>query len=125
MKIVLHSEQDLTLEDGQKEGFEIVTEDSETAFGALQMFGASLALCTFSVLVAYGEQIHAGLEGSSVRVRWEYVEEPYRVGHIDMDIVWPGLPGSRVEAAKRAASLCTIHNTLLHPPQVQTQVRLK
>jgi len=55
-------------------------------------------------------------------VRWEYSDRPFRISALSMDIDWPGVPASRVAAASRAAAHCTLHNTLTHPPRVETRV---
>ena len=123
MRILLHSEFDLTVSDFHSPDFDVgVDGHAHVHFSALQMFATSLALCTASVLIGYGEQIEAETHGLSVRVRWELDEKPRRIRHIDMDIAWPGLPESRVAAAQRAAAHCTIHNTLHHPTHIDTRV---
>lgn len=122
MKVLLHSSEDLELTEFAEPGFEIEPLDPHANYSALQMFATSLALCTYSVLAGYAEQIDTGAQDISVRVRWSYAEEPFRIGYIDMDVRWPGLPESRVKAAKRAAAQCTLHNTLEHPPEVDTEV---
>jgi uncharacterized OsmC-like protein len=74
------------------------------------------------VLVAYGEQLKVESHDLSIRVKWVVEEKPRRIGRIDMDILWPDLPESRVHAAQRAAAHCAIHNTLHHSPKVETLV---
>lgn len=122
MKVVLKGETDLVLTGFEEPGFEVESE-GHAHFSALEMFHTSLALCTYSVLAAYAEQLEADTVGLEVRVRWEYYEDPYRVGRIEMDVTWPGVPESRIKAAERAARHCTIHNTLHAPPEVLTVVR--
>ena len=123
MRILLHDDSDLTLSQFDQPGFEVEMDEGVHAhYSALQMFASSLGLCTASVLISYGEHFDASTEELEVRVRWSYAEEPYRVDEIDMDITWPELPESRLEAAERAAEHCTIHNTLHHPPEVETNV---
>ena len=124
MHILLHDESDLTVSQFDKPGFEVeVEKDVHAHYSALQMFASSLGLCTASVLISYGEQLDASTEGLEVRVRWTYADEPYRVDDIDMEINWPDLPDSRLQAAERAAEQCTTHNTLHHPPHVDTNVQ--
>lgn len=122
MKIVLDSPTSLTLRDFQNPDFEVESRDPEAHFSALPMFHVSLGLCTYSVVAEYGRRFDAPAEGLEVQMEWEYAEDPYRVGRIDMDIRWPGLPESRVQAVERAAAQCTIHNTLHHPPEMETRV---
>lgn len=124
MKILMHSETDITMSEFDAPAFDIETAPgAEAHYSALQMFATSLGLCTASVLMAYAEQISVATEGLQVRLRWQYAEKPFRVGGMEMDIVWPSLPENRLRAAERAASQCTIHNTLHHPPELVTRVQ--
>ncbi len=92
-------------------------------FGPLQMLATSLALCTVSVVLSYGETAGLDLTGFAVEVRWDYVEEPYRVGRYDMTVHVPeGLPVARHRAIIRAAKTCTVHNTLTHSPVIDTRL---
>ncbi|MEW6611153.1 MAG: OsmC family protein [Pseudomonadota bacterium] len=123
MKIVLHADTELTLQEGKASGLEVVAENPDVHYGAMQMFATALALCTYSVLVSYAEQIGTDTEALAIRVRWRYAAHPARIDRIDMDITWPELPESRLPAARRAAAHCTLHNTLHQPPEVHTRVR--
>ncbi len=122
MKVILHAKEDLEFRDFASPGLDIEPADPQAHFSALQMFATSLALCTYSVLAAYGEHIAVDAAGLRMRLRWSYAEDPYRIGDIAMDIHWPNVPKSRVKAAERAAAQCTLHNTLLHPPAVHTRI---
>ena len=123
MRIVMHSEFDLTVGDFHSPELEVdVDEHAHVHFSALQMFATSLALCTASVLLGYGEQLGVGTHALRIRVRWEVDEKPRRIRRVEMDIEWPGLPTSRLAAAKRAAAHCTLHNTLQHSTTVETRV---
>ncbi|HKK13678.1 MAG TPA: OsmC family protein [Gammaproteobacteria bacterium] len=122
MKVVLHSEEDLEFTEFDTPGLELEAEDSGAQFSALQMFATSLAMCTFSILMAYAERAGADPASLTMRLRWSYGEDPMRIAHMDMDIHWPDLPESRLRAAERVAARCTLHNTLEHPPEVVTRV---
>ena len=92
-------------------------------FGPLQMLAASLALCTVSVIHSYAETANLDLEGLAVELRWEYAEEPYRVGRYDMTLHLPeSLPTARHRPILRAAETCTVHHTLQHPPTIATAI---
>lgn len=92
-------------------------------FGALQMFAASLALCTASVLTTYAKNVlKVDTQRLALGVRWEYAERPFRVGSMELVVRWPELPEDRVDAARRAAASCTVHRTLERPPDVTTTV---
>ena len=122
MKIVMHDEEDLEIKEFGSPEFEIESVNSQAHYSALQMFATSIALCTYSVLAGYGEQINSPTKNIVIRIRWSYVEDPFRIGDINMEISWPGLPESRLKAAQRAASDCTLHHTLENSPSIVTQV---
>jgi putative redox protein len=95
-------------------------------FGPLQMLVASLVLCTAAVLKTYANNVlRLEVAGLRLSAEWAYAERPKRVGEIQLEIVWPGLPESRIEAVRRAAETCTVHRTLERPPDVTTRVRSK
>ncbi len=90
-------------------------------FGPLAMLGASLALCTASVVHAYAETAHLELAGIEVEVRWDYAEDPHRVSAYALTLHLPtGVPAARRPALLRAAETCTVHNTLVHPVRIGT-----
>lgn len=94
-------------------------------FGPLQMLATSLALCTASVVQAYGETARLSLGGFAVEVKWEYVEEPHRVGAYTMTLFLPeALSTARHRAILRAAETCTVHQTLTHPPAIKTELAM-
>lgn len=96
-----------------------IEESEEGHLGPLEMLAASLGTCTVAVLADWG--LRAGLDPEGIRltVRWEYVEDPYRVGSYDVDIEWPELPEERRVVARRVAAACTVKHTLAHPPEVR------
>lgn len=122
MKAVLKDEGELELREFEDPGFSVEPRDPSLVFSAMEMFAVSMALCTFSVLASYAEQIDADTKDVVVGIRWDYAEDPARIGRIEMAIDWPALPESRRHAAERAAAHCTLHNTLEQPPSVQTRV---
>jgi len=123
LKIQMHTEEDLEFSDFSEPTMDIAPASPELSFSALQMFATSLALCTYSVLVGYGETIDTDTTDLRIRIRWAYDESPFRIGEIEMTILWPDVPQSRLEAAERAAGHCTLHNTLERPPRVSTTVQ--
>jgi uncharacterized OsmC-like protein len=122
MKVILHDEENLEFHQFNKPALEIEPENPQLQYSALQMFATSLAICTYSILTGYAEQIEASVENLFMTVKWQYSEHPTRIKHIDMDIHWPELPESRLLAAQRAASYCPLHQTLENPPEVVTTV---
>lgn len=87
-------------------------------YSPFHMMASGLAYCTYSVMAAWAE--HAKLDSGdlTLEVGWEFADDPHRVARYDLRFAWPSLPATRLEAAKRAAELCTVHATLTTPPQI-------
>lgn len=119
MRLILETERRIRLT-AEDDAFAI-----DAAGGGLSPFhflGASLASCTYSVLIGWAE--HAGLdtEGLEIAVEWTFGGDPYQVSDMSMDVTWPALPNERHQGARRAAAQCTIHTTLERGTQVVTRV---
>jgi uncharacterized OsmC-like protein len=95
------------------------------SYSPFHMLASGLAFCTFSVLASWAG--HAGLEADdiSIDVRWTFVDDPHRVGKMDVQVTWPSLPEKRLEAARRVGELCAVHATLQHSPAINIQGRTR
>jgi uncharacterized OsmC-like protein len=120
MEIHLRTEDSIRLTD--VEPAFVIEPDAGQTLSPFHLLGASLAVCTYSVLHSYGEHAGIPLDGLAIDVAWEFGGDPFRVTAIDMGLNWPGLPSGRREAARRAAAQCTIHHTLAHDVDVVTRV---
>jgi uncharacterized OsmC-like protein len=91
-------------------------------YSPFQMLASGLATCTYSVLHSWAE--HAGLDATHlvIEVSWTFVEDPHRIGEIEVRLLWPELPPERRSAAQRVVALCPIHGTLMHSPSLTTEV---
>lgn len=122
MKIILRGEDAIRLEVGPGP-MTIEAESADQQYSPFHMLASSLATCTFSVL--YSWATHVKLEGAeriTMDVTWEFADDPHRVSRMDLSFDWPGLPEKRRQAAKRVATMCTVHATLMHPPVVNIAV---
>jgi uncharacterized OsmC-like protein len=123
MEIHIVSATEIKLYRLQESGFTIHADDPELHFGSIQMFITSLAQCTFSVLASYGERFGTSADDITIRMQWTYAERPRRrIAAISMQVHWPSLPESRLDAATRAARYCTLHNTLQEGLEAETLV---
>jgi len=86
--------------------------EGEARFGPLRMLAASLGTCTVAVLASSAGAVGCPVDDLEIAVRWEYVEDPYRVGSYESVVRWPSLPPEKVERAARVAETCTVHRTL-------------
>jgi len=116
MRIVVTGETEIVV--GPAPHLEI-EEEGDAHFSPLHMLAASLATCTVAALASWADAVGLELEGLELRLRWTYVEKPYRVGEYGMDITWPALPEERLDRARRVAEACTVHHTLTHPPAIE------
>lgn len=117
MKIILLSDESVRLEPAPG-AMTIEASSSEQSYSPFHMIAGGLAYCTFSVMHAWAE--HAKLDATdlSIDVSWTFADDPHRVGAYEIRFRWPNLAPNRLEAAKRAAEMCTVHATLTHPPTI-------
>ena len=105
-------------------GHELVVDQPHEAGGddigptPTELFVASLAAC-----VAHYARRGLGPAGGGPEVRCSWTMSttpPWRVTSMDIDVLLPGdTPDARVAAVQRAVSHCTVHNSLIDPPQVR------
>lgn len=121
MELLIVDEQHISLDTASGEDDLTIEGDS---FGPVQMLAASLVLCTASVVKTYAETARLDVTGFVVDVRWTYADDPYRVGHYEIVLhLPPGVPVARHRAIIRATNACTVHNTLLHAPHIETTLQ--
>src|SRR5687768_5422730 len=102
MKIILESEEALRVEpiDGP---MTIEANSAEQSYSPFHMLASALGTCTLSVLWSWATNAKISTDGLSVRVTWSFVENPHRVGSMNLTLTWPGLPADRASAAERVA----------------------
>lgn len=110
MKVAFETDTAITVTALDEPG--LVTDAPAQSIDAIALFATSFASCTYAVLASYAQRIEADASSVSVRLAWQYADRPLRIGRLNMDICWPTLPESRLDAAQRAAMMCTLHNTL-------------
>jgi uncharacterized OsmC-like protein len=120
MKITLLSEDSIRLE-GTPGAMTIEAESADQMFSPFHMLGASLATCTFSVLASWASNFDIEPDDLVIDVSWAFADKPHRVGDMKLRFAWPSLPADRIDRAKRAATLCTVHATLHHPPTIEIE----
>lgn len=116
MRIVVRGETELEVS-SRAEGLEI-REEGGGHFGPMEMLAASLGTCTVAVLATWAANLELEAAELAVAVRWEYAEEPYRVGAYELEVRWPSLSPEREVRARRVAEACTVHRTLEHAPEM-------
>ena len=121
MKITLLTDESIRLEAGTGP-MTIEALEPDQQYSPFHMLASSLAYCTFSVMHAWATSTKQSADDLLLDVSWKFSEdEPHRVAEMNVIFTWPSLPEKKREAAKRVAALCTIHETLLHPPRITTE----
>lgn len=121
MKITLIAEDGIRLEPIPGP-MTIEAENADQLYSPFHMLASGLAFCTYSVLASWSSNAKLDTDDIAVEVHWAFVEDPHRIGTMDMKIVWPSLPPARQAAASRVAALCAVHATLMHSPAINTTV---
>ncbi|MEP6730434.1 MAG: OsmC family protein [bacterium] len=117
MKITLLSEDAIRLEPVPGP-LTIEASSAEMQYSPFHMLASALASCTFSVMQAWATAKDLSVDDLTIEVQWIFGDDPHRVSDFGVIFDWPSLPVARIETAKRVAALCTIHATLMHPPQI-------
>lgn len=121
MKISLISEDGIRLEP-LPGPMTIEAEKEDQLYSPFHMLGSGLAFCTYSVLASWASNAKLNSDDIVIDVHWTFVEDPHRIGRIDMKVEWPSLPSQRQSAAQRVANMCAIHASLKQPPELATTV---
>jgi uncharacterized OsmC-like protein len=87
-----------------------------------EIFVAGLAGCIAFYAERFLRRHHLPVEGLGVSCDYEWEEDPHRIGGISVTIDAPGLTEEKRTAFTRVVEHCTVHNTLLLPPQIAMQV---
>ncbi|MEV0737835.1 OsmC family protein [Streptomyces sp. NPDC050549] len=97
---------------------------TDTAPTPTELFAASLAGCVAFYAGRY--LLRHGLNGEGLRVRAEFTmatDRPPRVDTVRLVVAPPrGLSEQRCAALHAVVSHCTVHNTLLRPPEIVVEV---
>jgi putative redox protein len=84
---------------------------------------ASLGSCAAYYAMEYLKARKLVSEGTKVFVTAEKAKNPARMDNFRMRVVVPvSLTGAQQEGVERAIQKCLVHNTLLHAPQIVTEV---
>jgi putative redox protein len=85
---------------------------------------ASLGSCAAYYAAEYLQRHKLATEGTRVRVVAQKEKNPARVDHFRIELEVPAeLSAVHQKGVEDAVHRCLIHNTLLHPPTIETVVR--
>jgi uncharacterized OsmC-like protein len=84
---------------------------------------ASLGSCAAYYAVEYLKARKLAAEGTKVHVTAEKVKNPARLDHFKLRIEVPAsLTKEQIAGIHRSVEKCLVHNTLLHAPEIVTEV---
>ena len=89
----------------------------------VELLAGSLGACVAMIVQRYCDN-HGYTDGHvEVSLTIELADDPKRIGNIVIDLEVPkDVPENRMEAIKRVAQRCPIHQTLKNPPTVDVDI---
>jgi putative redox protein len=94
----------------------------DTAPTPTEIFLAGLAGCIAFYAGRFLRRNGLTTEGLAVMCHYAWAENPHRIGEINLDVEAPVLTAAKREAFMRVIEHCTLHNTLLLPPDVRLKL---
>jgi uncharacterized OsmC-like protein len=95
----------------------------DTAPTPTELFVASLASCVAFYARRFLSRHGLPVEGLSVTAEFGMASHPARVGEVNLQVQVPAeLAPAQQSALLAVASHCTVHSTLLHPPDVRIEL---
>lgn len=89
-----------------------------------ELFLASLGSCAAYYAVDYLKRNELEQEGCRVRVTAEKAKAPARLDNFRIEVeVPPSMDAAHIEGVENAVHRCLIHNTLLHPPKMEIEIK--
>ena len=86
---------------------------------------ASLGSCAAYYAVDYLNRNKLSSEGTRVRVTADKVKGPFRLDNFKIEVEVAGeLDDRQVAGVEEAVHRCLIHNTLLHPPRIEVEIKV-
>lgn len=100
---------------------------AEDGFRSVELLLAGLGACTAGTVRTYAMNHGvAGFEGIDVTVRSAEASAPERVGRIEVELQLRGaLSEEDTARLVQVSNHCKVHNTLIHSPEMQTQVSVR
>ena len=89
-----------------------------------ELFLASLGSCAGFYAAQYLRKHRLATQGTKVRVTADKVKDPARIDNFRIEVEVSGeLSDAHRAGVEEAVHHCLIHNTLLHPPKIQIEIK--
>ncbi len=92
---------------------------ADTGMNPPEYLLTSLGTCAAYYVLQYLRARSLPADGLELTVSAEKASQPTRLGAFRIAVHVPGLDSHHKEGVLRAAKACLVHNTLLHPPQIE------
>jgi putative redox protein len=96
---------------------------ADTGMAPPEFLLVSLGTCAGFYALQYLKTRNLPAEGLAVRVLAEKAAHPVRLDSFRIEVTVPQLDPRHHEGVLRAVKLCLVHNTLLHPPTIETVLK--
>lgn len=89
-----------------------------------ELFLASLGSCAGFYAAQYLRKHRLATQGTKVRVTADKVKDPARIDNFRIEVEVSGeLSDAHRAGVEEAVHHCLIHNTLLHPPKIEIEIK--
>lgn len=96
---------------------------TDTGMTAGELLLAALGFCTMGTLLTYGSRAGLSMEGLKIQLEGEKARTPDRYGRIKVVVTLDEQVGAETrQRLHRIAQACTIHNTLVHPVEIDVEI---
>lgn len=90
----------------------------------VELLNGSLSGCATYYASLFLKRHVGNLKGLQVKASWKYVENPHRVGIINLEIILSQvLTDSEKAGLLRTVEHCTVENTLKNPPEIMIDIK--
>src|SRR5690348_7797355 len=91
----------------------------DAGMSPVELFVGSLAGCVGYFVARYCTRHEIPVEGFRIETAWSMVEQPHRIGRIQLRLHLPsGVPSSEREKLLKVAHGCTVHQSIIHTPTI-------
>ena len=98
-------------------------EGTDQGMTPVELLNASLSACQAYYASLFLRRHVQDVTGLEVRCTWNYLEDPHRVGVINITVVPPGVLTKQVRIGLlRIIEHCTVENTLKNTPEIRINI---
>jgi len=89
-----------------------------------EYFVLSLGTCIGAYIVSHCQKMNLSCEGMRIEIDWEKASAPSRISAINIKVIIPeGIPEDKKQGIIAVAHRCTVHNSIINPPDIKIILR--